>query len=163
MEGGEQTMLLAEALRERADAKRQLTKLRDRIAASARHTEGEEPIEDAATLLAEASALIDRQAQRIAAINAANLATVLPDGRTLTRALADRDALRNRFALLTGAADAAGGDRSGGSWLRLGRQELRTFPTLDVTDLRRQADAIAQEIRALDITIERLNVTTELG
>ena len=156
-------MLLAEALRERADAKRQLTQLRDRIAASARHTEGEEPTEDATALLDEADGLIGRQAQRIAAINRANLATGLPDGRTLTQALADRDALRARFQLLTGAADAAAGNGRGLGWLaRTGRQELRTFPTLDVTGLRRRADQVAEQIRTLDIAIERLNVTTEL-
>lgn len=156
-------MLLAEALRERADAKRQLNQLRERIAASARHTEGEEPTEDATVLLADAEGLIDRQADRITAINRANLATVLQDGRTLTQALADRDALRARFQLLTGAADSAAGGGRGMGWLaRTGRQELRTFATLDVTALRRRADEIAAQIRALDIAIERLNVTTEL-
>lgn len=156
-------MLIAEALRERADIQRQLKSLRDRIVASARHTEGEEPIEDARALVEEAEGLTDNLADRIEQINRTNLSTVLQDGRTLTRALADRDALRSRFATLIQAADAAAGGRSAFGLARLGRQELRTFPTLDVTALRDRADEVARQIRSLDIAIETINVTTELS
>lgn len=155
-------MLLAEALRERADAQRQLAGLRDRIGASARHTEGEEPTEDASALLAEAEDLIDHLAHLIATINQTNLASQMPDGRTVTQALADRDALRSRFGLLQGAADSAAG-KGFGFLDRIGRQELRTFPTLDVTALRQRADQVARDIRTLDIAIQQINVTTELA
>lgn len=87
-------MMLAEALRERADAPRRLAGLRDRIAPSARYTEGEDPAADATALLADADAVIDRMADLIARINRTNLTATLPDGRTLTAALAQRDALR---------------------------------------------------------------------
>lgn len=153
-------MLLAETLRERADAQRRLANLRNRVAASARHTEGEEPAEDASALLAEAEAVVDRIAVLVTAINATNLATVLEDGRSLTEALADRNALRARHRLLTEAADAAAGNQ--GAFARLGRNELRTFATLDVTALRARADEVAVAIRGLDLAIERSNVTTEL-
>lgn len=151
-------MLLAEALRERADAQRALNRLRARIVANARTTEGEEAAEDAEALLAQAEAVLDTLATRIAAINATNLATRLPDGRTLTQALADRDTLRGRHALLTEAAQAA----SGKAHARFARQELRTFAALDVAGLHQQADQVAADIRALDIDIQRVNVTTDL-
>jgi hypothetical protein len=151
-------MLLAEALRERADAQRRLAGLRDRIGASARFTEGEEPTEDAAALLDEAHAVIDRMADLIARINRRNLRVALPDGRTLTSALAERDALRSRFALLKGAADKAAGRDP----FRFGRQELRTFAALDVTALRARADDVAREIRELDLAIEQSNFRAEL-
>lgn len=152
-------MLLAEALRERADAQRQLAGLRHRITAAARYAEGEDPAEDATVLLEEAEAVVDRLAELIGAINRTNLATVLPDGRTVTTALAERDALRTRFGLLEAAAEAAAGRRDP---LRLGRQELRTFAALDVTALRRRADEVARQIRELDLAIEQVNFATEL-
>lgn len=153
-------MLLAEALRERADAQRRLGRLRDRIAAAARFTEGEEPVEDAAALLAEADAVVDRLTELIGAINVTNLEATLPDGRTLTAALADRDALRARFTTVQRAAGAAAG--AGRDSLRYGRQELRTFPSLEVTALRAQADDLARQIRELDVAIEQANFTTQL-
>ena len=152
-------MLLAEALRERADAQRRLAGLRDRIAASARYTEGEDPAENAAGLLDEADAVVDRLAQLIREINQTNLDAVLPDGRTLTAALAGRDALRARFALYKGAADAAAGGRD---TYRFGRQELRTYAALDVTVLRSRADDVARQIRELDLAIEQVNFTAQL-
>lgn len=153
-------MLLAEALRERADAQRQLASLRDRITAAARFTEGEEPSEDAAALLEEAESVINRLQSLILLINRTNLEAVLADGRTLTAALAERDALRAQFGLLKAAGDAAAGGRGA---LRFGRQELRTFASLDVTALRRRADDVARQIRELDLAIEQVNFVTEVG
>lgn len=151
-------MLLAEALRERADAQRTLASLRARITGNARVTEGEDPAEDPTVLLAQAQEVLDRLEGTITAINATNLATRLPDGRTLTEALAARDTLRGWHALLVGAAEAA----SAGQGQRYGRVELRSFPVLDVADLRRQVDQVAAEIRALDLQIQQVNVTTDL-
>jgi hypothetical protein len=153
-------MLLAEALRERAEAQRHLGALRDRIAAAARYTEGEEPAEDAALLLDEAEAVVDRLAELILVINQTNLQATLVDGRTLTAALAQRDALRTRFGVLKAAVDAAAGRRDP---FRIGRQELRTFAALDVTALRRRADDVARQIRELDLAIEQVNFATGLG
>lgn len=152
-------MLLAEALRERADAQRQLAALRERVSDSARYTEGEEPAENAAALLEEAESVIDRLRALILLINRANLEAVMADGRTLTAALAERDALRARFGLLKAVADAAAGGRGA---FRFGRQELRTFASLDVTDLRRRADDVARQIRELDLAIEQVNFATEI-
>src|ERR671918_854188 len=151
-------MLLAEALRERADAQRRLAALRDRIEASARYTEGEEPTEDAAALLEEAEGVVDRLEELILLINRSNLEAELPEGRSLTAALAERDALRTRFGLLKSAADAATGRRD---LFRMGRQELRTFSSLDVKNLRSRADEVARQIRELDLAIELVNFSTE--
>lgn len=151
-------MLLAEALRERADTQRQLATLRDRIEASARYTEGEEPPEDAAALLEEAEGVVERLEKLILVINRSNLVAELPDGRSLTAALAERDALRTRFGLLKSAADAAAGRRDP---FRIGRQELRTFTSLDVKNLRSRADEVARQIRELDLAIERVNFSKE--
>src|SRR5436305_786180 len=100
-------MKLAEALLLRADRKRTLEQLRARAQASARYQEGEEPPEDANELMARADEVLSELERLIRQINVTNSTAALPDGRTLTAALAERDALRMRHVLLSGVADAA--------------------------------------------------------
>ncbi|MEV4602111.1 DIP1984 family protein [Amycolatopsis sp. NPDC049253] len=92
-------------------------------------------------------------------INRPNAQSPFGDG-TVTDALARRDVLRLRHALLTGAADAAAGRGQG-----VGRQlrsELRQLAALPVSELREQADRVALELRHLDIDIQRTNWEADL-
>jgi hypothetical protein len=149
-------MKLAEALALRADAARRVAQLRARIVASARYQEGEEPPEDAAALLAEAATALDDLEGLIRRINRTNAAAQIGSGGTITDALARRDALRLRYAVVTDAADAAAGRSQG----RIGRQlrsELKVLAALPVAQLRAQADEIARELRELDVSIQRSN------
>lgn len=148
-------MQLAEALIERADLQKRIEQLRGRIAANARYQEGEEPDEDAAALLAEAERAVDDLAVLLARINATNAATTVASGETITALLARRDALRLRYSLVSGAADATAGGLSGG--YRQLRSELRTFAALPTAALRSRADGLAKELRELDATIQRTN------
>jgi hypothetical protein len=153
-------MKLAEALALRADAARRIEQLRSRIAGNARYQEGEMPAEDAAALLAQAHEACDELEVLIRRINRTNAATPLGEG-TITDAIARRDVLRLRHGLITAAADAAAGrDRSG-----IGRQlrsELKFLAALPVAELRSQADQVAQQIRELDIDIQRTNWEVDL-
>ncbi len=106
-------MKLAEALSLRADSARRIEQLRARIISSARFQEGEEPAEDAAALLAEAGHLLDEYQTLIRRINRTNAATEIGADGTLTDALARRDVLRLRHAVIAAAADAAAGKSSG--------------------------------------------------
>ena len=150
-------MLLAEALIERADGQRRLADLRQRITGNAQVQEGEDPSEDPEALLGEASALIGRIAELLLTINLANTATRLPDGTTVTEALARRDALGLRIRLLVDAANAAG-QRTG----RYALREIRDVAVLDVAALRAQADELVAERRELDVALQRINWVTEL-
>ncbi|OZM76322.1 DIP1984 family protein [Pseudonocardia sp. MH-G8] len=152
-------MKLAEALAVRADARRRVEQLRARITGSARYQEGEEPPEDAAALLEEADEALDELEELIRRINRTNAATDLGADGTMTDALARRDVLRMRHAVLTGSADAAAG--RGGGYRQL-RSELRQLSALPVADLRRRADGIARETRELDARIQQANWEVEL-
>lgn len=154
-------MKLGEALAERADAARRVEQLRTRIAASARYQEGETPAEDAARLLAEADEVLDGLQSLIRRINRTNATVVTGEDGTLTDALARRDVLRLRHAVLTGAADAAVGSDGRGLPRQL-RSELMMLPALPVAELRTRADALAREIRELDIRIQQVNWEVEL-
>jgi hypothetical protein len=152
-------MKLAEALMTRADLQRRIEQVRSRIAANARYQEGEEPQEDAAALVAEVSEALDRVEELVVAVNLTNATVRLADGRTMTAALARRETLRTRHAVLSGAADAAQGQ--GGGYRQM-RSELRQISALPVVELRRRADDVARELRELDVEIQRTNWEADL-
>lgn len=154
-------MKLAEALAERADATRRVEQLRSRIISNARFQEGAEPTEDAAALLAEAGEVLDRLELLIGRINRTNSSAEATPGMTLTNALARRDVLRIRHAVLSSAADAAAGREHGG-FVRQLRSELKMLAALPVAELRAQADAVARELRQLDTDIQRTNWEVDL-
>jgi hypothetical protein len=134
--------------------------LRSRIAGNARYQEGEEPAEDAAALLTEVGEVLDELESLIRRINHTNATTPLGQG-TLTDAIARRDVLRLRHSVLTSAADAAAGSGRPGAVRQL-RSELAFVAALPVAELRTQADQVAQEIRELDMSIQRANWEAEL-
>ncbi|HTJ69554.1 MAG TPA: DIP1984 family protein [Actinospica sp.] len=154
-------MKLGEALTVRADAARRVEQLQARIVASARFQEGEEPAEDAAALLVEAAQALDELEQMIRRINRTNAVSLIGPAGTITDALAHRDALRLRHALLSAAADAAAGKNRAGMARQL-RSELKMLAALPVSQLRAEADAIARELRELDVRLQQSNWEVEL-
>lgn len=153
-------MKVAEALAERSDAVRRVEQLRTRIVGSARYQEGEKPAEDAASLLVEVGVVLDELEALIRQINRTNATDQIESGSTVTDALARRDTLRLRHAVVTAAADAASG-RQGGANRQL-RSELKMFTALPVAQLRAEADGLARELRELDVRIQRSNWEVEL-
>ncbi|MET8685624.1 DIP1984 family protein [Streptomyces sp. NPDC004732] len=154
-------MKLAEALAERAEATRRVEQLRARVVSSARYQEGETPPEDAAQLLADTGEVLDSLESLIRRINRTNATVDLGEDGTLTDALARRDVLRLRHSVVTAAADAAAGtgDRGYGRQLR---SELMMLSALPVAELRGQADALARDIREIDVRIQRANWEVDL-
>lgn len=150
-------MKLAEALLIRAQMQQKLQGLQARILANLRVQEGEPVQEDPAVLLQEAMETSRALAKIIQQINACNVATKLPDGRTLSEALADRDALTRQYSLLAAIANAAM-DRN----LRMTRTELVTHLTLPIADIQKQMDTLAQQRRELDVQIQSANWTTDM-
>ena len=86
----------------------------------------------------------------------------MPDGRTVTDALAERDVLRLRYSMLKLSADAASGASQQAGYIRATRSELRYLRALDVKSLRQQASDVARRARELDAQIQHVNWTTEL-
>lgn len=155
-------MKLAEALAQRAAATRRVEQLRTRIVASARYQEGESPAEDAARLLIEVAAVLDELESLIRRINRTNATVAMDDGETVTDALARRDVMRLRHAVITAAADAAAGRDERRLAVRQLRSELAMLSALPVADLRGRADVLAREMRVLDVRIQRTNWEADL-
>lgn len=154
-------MKLAEALINRADLQKRVEQLRSRITANARYQEGEEPGEDASALLAEVATALDGLEQLVVAVNLTNAQTLLDDGRTMTEALAHRDVLRSRHAILVAAADASAGVGDFGGYRQL-RSELRQLSALPTAAVRADADDVARRLRQLDVLIQQANWEADL-
>jgi hypothetical protein len=148
---------LAEALAMRADVQKRLEQMRERLRLSALVQEGDQPPEDPQALLAELERMLADLTGLIARINRTNLATQLPDGTSLTDALARRDTLALHYSVLKSVADAASARID-----RYTRSEIRRVATVDVAALRRQMDQLAKQRRELDTSIQAANWTTEL-
>src|SRR5260370_35181516 len=138
-------MKLAEALVQRADLQKRIEQIRQRLKRSALVQEGEQPPENPGELLAEVERLLDELTSLIGRINRANLATQLADGTTLTDALAPRNALALHYTILEDLAEAASAELN-----RYSRTEIKSFPTLQGSAVRRQMDPLAPPRRELD-------------
>lgn len=149
-------MKLAEALAERAAAQTRLTELHGRLEATVLVQEGDEPAEDPTALLAEADRVMERLEWLVRAINATNAATAFDEGRTITDAIAARDATARRQRFLAAVAQAAVPTS------RFGRAEIKFVPVVDVRALRSAADDAARAFRELDTRLQALNWATDL-
>ena len=103
------TMKLAEALLARKELQVRANELVERSVATARYQEGETPAEDAAVLVVAATDAFQELGDLVARIDQTNASHVLENGMTLTRALAERETLARRRALLTRVAEGASG------------------------------------------------------
>ena len=148
---------LAEALLLRADMQRKQAAVRSRIDNNTAVQEGEKPHEDPVKLMAEYNGLTEELADLIYRINRTNLQATLPDGRPLTRAIAQRDALAQRHSMLVAAAGAANKQPD-----RYAMREIKWVATVNVASLHKQADDLAREIRELNAAIQETNWKVEM-
>jgi hypothetical protein len=151
-------MKLAEGLLLRADLQKKVASLKERIVANAVVQEGDKPHEDPDTLLKEAFGALAELEKLIANINVANLTTKLPDGRTLTQAIARRDTLAQEHSLLQAAIAGCRKEPD-----RYGVREIKWVSVLEVSKLQKQSDDLAKTIRELNALIQQTNWEAELG
>ena len=152
-------MKLAEALILRADLQKRIEHLRQRLIRNAMVQEGEAPIEDPKSLLAEFDQSAVQLRELVQRINRTNSTTML-DGEpqmTVADAIALRDSLRLIFGTYSALCVAATIEHQ-----RYSRSEIKFVPTLEVRALRLQSDAYAVEQRELDVRIQETNWLVDL-
>ena len=145
-------MKLAEALALRAEIQQKVANLRVRIGRSALVQEGTKPAEDAEKLMKEAKGSMDELRDLLVKINLTNTAGKLPDGRTLTEAVAQRDVFISQHALLIHAIEASHKDPD-----RYSNAEIKWIACLSVSKLHKQLDDVAKKIRQLNLAIQQAN------
>jgi hypothetical protein len=143
---------LAEALLLRADLQKKQASLRSRIENNAAVQQGDKPHEDPTKLMAEFNGVTEELAALVYRINVANLRGTLADGRSITQALAQRDALVQRHAMLTAAAGAANKQPD-----RYGIREIKWVTAVPVASLQKQADDLARQVRETNVAIQEAN------
>ena len=151
-------MKLAEALVIRADLHKRVELLRTRLVESAKVQEGETPAEDPQALFQELDQSLAQLTTLITNINRLNLQTLLPDGSTLTNALARRDMIALRQSVLMSVVEAASTNQE-----RYSLSEIRHTATVPVAQLRQEYDDLARQRRELDTQIQSTNWTTEFS
>lgn len=150
-------MKLAEALLIRADQRKKILSLRERIAQNALAQEGDAPREDVAQLIAECFAVIAEQQALVLKIDAANAAARLPDGRLLTELLAERDVLMQQHSVLKSAVEATHAETD-----RYSMREIKWLPQIDVSATQKQMEDLSRKIRELNVLVQETNWRTEL-
>jgi hypothetical protein len=150
-------MKLAEALIWRADAKKRLEQLKQRLNRNAKVQEGDAPSEEPGVLLAEFDRLAAEFMQIIQRINRTNSATVLRDGMTIADALAVRDVLALRVDTLRSLNTYAVVTQEYRT-----KSEVKFRSTVNVAEIQQQVDKLAVEHRQLDAELQALNWQVEL-
>lgn len=144
-------MKLAEALILRADCQKKIAQLRQRLSRCVKVQEGEQPPEDPQVLLSELSGAIIQLTTLIQRINRTNANTAFEPGN-LSDALARRDTLAIQRNALQNIVQEAALTHN-----RYSHSEVKLVSTVNVSDLQRQVDGLAQEYRLLDTQIQSLN------
>lgn len=145
-------MKLAEALLLRADLKKKLLSLRERIGRNAMVQEGEAPKEKVEDLLAEATSVLQEQQTLVRRINTANESVKLSDGRLLGDVLALRETLIAQHSLLTSTIAATHKDVD-----RYSQREIKWVPQIHVASVQKQADDLSRKIREVNVTVQAAN------
>ena len=149
-------MKLAEALQERADLKKNIADLRGRLQRVVLVQEGEKPVEDPKELMKSLDESIKRLEYLMAAINHTNDVTKAGD-MTLTELIAKKDALLLKLNAYKEIVREAGYNTS-----RARGTEIKVIPAVKVTELQKEVDRMAKEVRTLDNLLQETNWTKDL-
>lgn len=149
---GPKKQSLAEALLLRGDLQKRLASLRERIVANAVVQEGDAPHEKPDKLLDEAASVLDQLEALVARIHVTNLATKVAGFRSLTHAIAHRDTLIAKHALLQAAIAGCRKEPD-----RYGVREIKWVAMLPVAKLQKQSEDLAKRIRELNVDIQQAN------
>ncbi len=150
-------MKLAEALILRADYQKRVERLKQRLVRNAKVQEGDSPAENPPELIEELERTTAELTRLIQRINKTNSVTTLEGETTISDALAVRDILGSKQAVYRDLAQAASITQD-----RYTKSEVKFRSTVNVAEIQRRADSLAQEHRVLDAKIQEGNWRTDL-
>jgi len=162
------SLLLAEALKRRADLLDTTKELKSRIANAAVHEVGESPEEEAAPLLEQYLNTLAEAQDLVRRVNLTNnMVKVHFNGvqYTLMTAVLTRETWKQQATALRGIITEIEGQIGSGRNAFYGRRnkdEVKMISDLPLKDLRAQAEALSAQVSALDMEIQKVNFTAEL-
>ncbi len=150
-------MKLAEALILRADKKKRIEQLKQRLIRNAKVQEGQKPAEDPGMLMEELERISEELVLLIQRINKTNSNTEMEKGVSLSDAIASRDILVFKHSVYRDLAQAATVTQD----IRT-KSEVKFMGTVKVSQIQERADEMAKDHRELDTKIQELNWKTDL-
>lgn len=150
-------MKLAEALVLRADKKKRIEQLKQRIIRNAKVQEGEKPAENPETLIQEMERISQELVVLIQRINKTNSITEIEKGVSIADGIASRDILVLKHSIYRDLAQAATVTQD----IRT-KSEVKFKGTIKVSQIQEIADLMAKNHRELDTRIQEMNWKTEL-
>jgi hypothetical protein len=149
-------MKLAEALNLRADLQKRIAQLRERLQSNAKVQEGDQPSENPYDLLKELDEDILQLEDLIKRINLTNCMTNV-DNISIVDLIAKKDTLTLRNSILRDLLKEASTKVE-----RYSNKEIKILSTVKVSELQKEVDKYAKELRDLDTKLQGLNWTTDL-
>jgi len=146
-------MRLAEALMERADLKKKIAQMSDRMIQNAKVYEDEEPMEDMSKLLRELDRITERYEDLMWKINLANATNRASNGEPLVELIARREAYISKDKALRDMLASLKTDRHD----YYGNNDRKRVVKIDVPAIRKQTDSIAKRIREIDALNQEAN------
>jgi hypothetical protein len=149
-------MKLAEMLNERKVVKEEIRKIKERLYLSARVQEGDaRPVESPEELKIKLIILFEKLQTLIVKINRTNIKTQV-EGKSLMELIAERD---KNIAIAEALHGLAGNATPRPE--RFSRNEIRYVPTVDIQEIRKEADSYSQMAREMDNKIQAANWNSE--
>jgi hypothetical protein len=149
-------MKLAEMLNERKVVKEEIRKIKERLYLSAKVQEGDaRPAESPEELKIKLIILFEKLQTLIVKINRTNIKTQI-EGKSLMELIAERD---KNIAIAEALHGLAGNATPRPE--RFSRNEIRYVPTVDIQEIRKEADSYSQRARGIDNKIQAANWNSE--
>ena len=149
-------MKLAEMLNERKAVKEEIKKIKERLYLSAKVQEGDARlVESPEELKIKLIILFEKLQTLIVKINRTNIKTQI-EGKSLMELIAERD---KNIAIAEALHGLAGNATPRPE--RFSRNEIRYVPTVDIQEIRKEADSYSQRAREIDNKIQAANWNSE--
>lgn len=149
-------MKLAEALNIRADLKKKIFQLKERLLRNSKVQEGEEPSENPEELFLELNSNLVELEILIKKINKTNCKTFYGE-KTITDLIAERDVLALNLSVKREFLKEASEKIN-----RYSNTEVKILSTVNISEKQKEIDKLSKILRETDMKIQELNWTTEL-
>lgn len=149
-------MKLAEALNIRADLKKKIFQLKERLLRNSKVQEGEEPSENPEDLFLELNSNLVELEILIKKINKTNCKTFYGE-KTITDLIAERDVLALNLSVKREFLKEASEKIN-----RYSNTEVKILSTVNISEKQKEIDKLSKILRETDMKIQELNWTTEL-
>lgn len=156
LSGVVEIMKLAEMLNERKAVKEEIGKIKERLYLSAKVQEGDARlVESPEELKIKLIILFEKLQTLIVKINRTNIKTQI-EGKSLMELIAERD---KNIAIAEALHGLAGNATPRPE--RFSRNEIRYVPTVNIQEIRKEADSYSQMARKIDNKIQAANCNSE--